>query len=221
MTQRVARCCIVFTAVWFCSAVSAQTFNYSVSCAQTTLGPVNVEFQGGSGSGSVSLTPSVLSTGLNILSIPVNDQSNSFTVTSGNFNGTLPCVLTFGGVSVNYARPISLAISPNPGPNATNCTPVGFAGSCLTLGAVSVTVNLGAQGTVVITAPSNVVDGYDTSEAAVGFITLVPGSAIDTALLTPAAPPSATPLPPSSFLVLTGLAGVGLYQARRKLSYPR
>jgi hypothetical protein len=217
MTLRLARNCFVFASVLLGSAVSAQTFNYSVTCSQTTLGPVNVAYLGGSGSGNVTLTPNVPSTGLSILSIGENDQSNSFTVTSGNFSGSLPCVLTFGGVSVNYTRPISLAISPNPGPGSTNCTPPGFAGSCLTLGAVSVTVNLGAQGTVVITAPVEVVDGYDTSEAAVGFITVVPGFLLDTALLTPAAPVG-TPLPPSLLLILTGLACIGLYTARRKLA---
>lgn len=95
MTQLFSRCYLVFAAVLFCSAVSAQTFNYSVSCRATTLGPVNVDFAGSTGSGSVMLVPNVRSTGWNILSIGVSDQSYSSTVTTGNFNDTSEAVVGF------------------------------------------------------------------------------------------------------------------------------
>jgi hypothetical protein len=217
MTQRVARSSVVFAVVLFCSVASAQTnFSYSVTCAQATVGPITLFADTTANTGNVSLTPNVSVTGLSILSEGPSHRTDSYP-TSGNFSATRSCTLTFGGVSVNYAMPLSLNVT-SPVGTSSNCTPLGFSGSCLTSGPVSVTVNLGAQGTVVVSAPAVVSDGFDTSEVGIGFITIVPGSLVDTALLTPAAPPPATPSPPSFVLVLTGLAGAGLYQARRKFA---
>jgi hypothetical protein len=165
--------------------------------------------------GSVTLTPNVTATGLAILSGEGPSHSTDSYPTSGSFSATRACTLTLGGVSVNYAMPLSINVTTAVG-TSSNCTPEGFSGSCLTTGPLSVTVNLGAQGTVTISAPAVLSDGFDTSEVTIGFVTVIPGSAVDTAVLTPAAPPPATPLPPSSILVLTGLAGAGLYQVRRK-----
>jgi hypothetical protein len=219
LTQRAARCCIVFAAVLFCSTISAQTnFNYSITCTPTTLGPITVD-GGGSGfstsSGSITLTPNVPATGVSILTFGGSRVVNNTTVTSGTFTGTLPCALTLGGVTVNYSVPLSMKIVPS-GDMSTGCTFVGSAFGCLSEGPVSVSVNLGAQGTVVISAPGRITLGYDQNTTVI----VVPGSSLDSALLTPVAP-AATPLPPSFGLVLTGLIGAGLYQARRKLLYPR
>jgi hypothetical protein len=217
MMQRVAKRWPAFAVVLFCSAASAQTtFNFSNTCAQATVGPLTIFGDSVPNTGSVILTPNVLATGLGIVSEGASHRTDSYP-TSGNFSGTRSCTLTFGGINVNYTMPLSLSVAPNPGPSAQNCTPAGFAGSCLTKGPASVTVNLGAQGTVVISAPAVVSDGFDTSEVTIGFITVVPGSAVDTALLTPATPPP-VPLPPSFALILTGLAGAGLYQVRRKFA---
>jgi hypothetical protein len=101
-----------------------------------------------------------------------------------------------------------------PAGTGTTCNFLASAFGCLSEGAVSVTVNLGAQGTVVVSAPARVTLGYDQTASVIVF----PGSAVDSALLTPAAPPPTTPLPPSLILVLTGLAGAGLYQVRRKFA---
>jgi hypothetical protein len=219
MTLRIARRCLVFAVVLFCSTVSAQTnFNYSNTCAQATVGPIDILADSAPNTGSVTLTPNISATGLFIISegdFHTNDGLPTLP-TSGSFSATRSCTLTFGGVSVNYAMPLSINVT-TPVGTGSNCTPVGFSGGCLTVGPVSVTVNLGAQGTVVVSAPARVVDGFDTSEGRF-LITIIPGSAVDTALLTPAAPPPATPLPPSFVLVLTGLAGASLYQVRRKFA---
>jgi hypothetical protein len=106
MTQRVARSCLVFAVVLFCSTVSAQTnFNYSVTCTPTTLGPITVDGGGfgGPSPGSVTLTPNVPATGVPILSFGGSGVVNNNTVTSGTFTGTLPCSLTLGGVTVGYS----------------------------------------------------------------------------------------------------------------------
>jgi hypothetical protein len=217
MIGRLIRSCSVFVIALFCSAVSAQTtFNYSVTCTGVTIGPIAVDsFSPGSTSGSVTLTPNVLfnSSALAILSFSANVVNVSNTVTSGSFSGLLPCMLTFGGVTVNFTRPLSLTVTPS----GTNCGAEGFAGGCLTFGAATATVNLGAQGTVVISASFTLVaGGYDASKG-IGIPRPVTPVPFDTALLTPVAPP-ATPLPPTFVLVLTGLAGAGLYQVRRKFA---
>jgi hypothetical protein len=219
MTQRVARISVVFAVVLFCSAASAQTnFNYSITCAQATVGPMTLFADTVPNTGSVTLTPNVPVTGLAILSGEGPSHRTDSYPTSGSFSATRSCTLTFGGVSVNYAMPLSVNVT-TPVGTSSNCTPVGFSGGCLTTGPATVTVNLGAQGTVSISAPAVLSDGFDTSEGpTIGFVTVVPGSLLDTALLTSAAPPPATPLPPSLSLVLTGLACVGLYQVRRKFA---
>jgi hypothetical protein len=216
MSQRLLQNCIVSSLVLLFSAISsAATFNYSLTCAQATVGPITISADSVPLTGSVTLTPGVLATGLNIISEGQVQITNSYP-TSGNFSGTRSCALTFGGVTVNFTRSYSLAVATSVA--GENCTPTGFAGSCLTWAPVSVTVNLGAQGTVVISAPALTTDGFDTSEVTIGFITIVPGSALDTALFT-AAPPG-TPVPPSVVLLLIGLAGVSLYQSRRWYARP-
>jgi hypothetical protein len=116
MTQRLIRSCLVFAVVLFCSAVSAQTnFNYSVNCAQATVGPITLDSGGLSSSGSVNLTPNVVSGGT-ILGLPTNITTNSNTVASGIFNGTLACSVTFGGVTVNYTRALVLTVIPTGAP---------------------------------------------------------------------------------------------------------
>ena len=193
-----------------CSAV---TFNYSTNCAvPTTIGPLTITNVDSSG-GSVNLTPGVPSTA-SILTVGANFTQNSSNLTSGTFNATLACTLTFGGISVNYSQPLSLTILPS---GSTCVVPGGGAGGCLVWLPVSVTVNLGAAGTVAVSAPGRGVLGYVASSLP-GNIVLFPGAAIDTATLT-SAPPPGIPLPPSLTLALTGLAAAGLYHlARRRLA---
>ncbi|MDP8979684.1 MAG: hypothetical protein M3O35_03725 [Acidobacteriota bacterium] len=213
MNRWIARCCIVVAAIVFCSVALAQTtFNYSITCTPTTLGPVTVDSAGFNvNSGTLILTPNVPLTGQSILSLGGSRLVNNNTVTSGTFTGTLPCSLTLGGVTVNYSQSLSMTIVPS-GTTGAGCVFVGTAFACLNTGATSVTVNLGSQGTVVITAPSNITLGYDQNAS----IIIVPASGVDTALFTPAALVG-TPLPPSILMTLTGLAAAGMFQARRKL----
>ena len=217
MTQRLIRSCSVFAVVLFCSAVSAQTnFLYSVTCTAVTVGPIAIDSSIRSAAGGgLTLTPNVTFNGIGtILSIPLTIVNVSNTVTSGSFSGLRPCTLTFGGVTVNFTRLLSLNVTPS----GVNCGAEGFAGGCLTWGPTTVSVDLGAQGTVLLSAGSFVnAGGYDASRG-IGVPLTVPGSPFDTALLTPAPPPG-TPLPPTFVLVLTGLAGVGLYELRRKLAW--
>jgi hypothetical protein len=213
MTQPAARYCLVTAFLLFCCAISsAATFNYTITCNSPTVGPISVDSFTGpfTDSGSVTLTPNVTATGLALLNDAWNTVTVNNTVTSGTFTGTLSCAITLGGVTVNYSRPLSLAVTPAGG---GGCATASFAGGCLTIGAVSVTVNLGAQGTVVITAPATVNIGYQANLVVGGGI-VAGASATDTALLTPA--PPGTPLPTSFVLLLTGLLGAGLYRLRRK-----
>jgi hypothetical protein len=218
MTQRGTRCYLLSAVAMFCCVVSnAATFNYTVSCNQTTLGPSTIDLGGLSNSGSVTLTPGVTSNNLSILNFGLANRVDNNTVTSGTFTGTQSCSLTFGGVTVNFSRSLNMTINPA---GSGGCALTSFAGGCVTVGAVAVTVNLGVQGTVVITAgaATNLL-AFDASLINGGII-IVPGLSIDSALLTLPGP-APTPVPPSVFLTLTGLAAAGLYQARRKLRLRR
>lgn len=217
MTQRLARTCIIFAAVLFCSVVSAQTnFATSLSCGQVLVGPLTILADPpGAPTTGVALTPNVTATGVALLSTFLNHSVNDSTVTSGSFNGARPRMLTLGGVSVNFTREYSFVVNTA----SDNCSTDGIPAGCLLERRISVIVNLGAQGTVLISSPSRTVAGY-TSGRSVGFVTAIPATiGVDTALLTPAAP-IATPLPPSVFLILTGLAAAGLHQVRRRVGRP-
>lgn len=193
------------------SVASAVTFNYSSACVvPTTIGPVT--FNNVATSGSVDLTTGVPSTAA-ILSSSLTYTINSNNLTSGTFTGALACTLTFGGVSVNYAQPLTDTIVPAFTPGCT-ATSYPFAQGCIVFAPVSVSVNLGALGTVVVSAPGRTVKGYD-GNIAPGTIVIGPASAIDTATLTTTAPP-ATPLPPSLVLTAIGAAGLGLNEIRRR-----
>jgi len=89
MNQRLTRSCLAFAVVLFCSAASAQTnFNYSVTCAQATVGPLTLFGDTAPNTGSVTLTPNVPATGLAILSGEGPSHRTDSYPTSGSFSAT-------------------------------------------------------------------------------------------------------------------------------------
>jgi hypothetical protein len=192
------------------ASCSAATFSYSVNCPAVSIGPDTIfAVNGGIFSGAITLTPNVLDTADFI--IPTNQVNtlvrNNSTAT---FTGTLSCTLIFGGVTQNFTRAITLQINV-PGSGALQES------HFFTFSAVAFTLNLGAQGMVDVSAPSITTTGGFLSADGSSKFYLIPGSTGETILLhdVPASPP-ATPAPPSLILVLTGLAGAGLFMARRK-----
>jgi hypothetical protein len=211
MTQRIARGFFVFSVFLFSSTVSsAATFSYSVTCGSATLGPVTVLADTVANSGTINLTPNVPATGLTITSEGDESTQSGNTTTSGSFNATRTCTLTLGSGTASYQQSISMTILPGGSPTCGGPPSVPF--GCLNFAAVSVSVNVGVQGTVVVSAPAYSVAGYDASR---GGITIVPGAGQDTATLF-AVPPAGTPVPPSLLLALTGLAAAAMYQIARR-----
>jgi hypothetical protein len=129
---------------------------------------------------------------------------------------TVVQTVTVNGVSVNVTRTVTLApLTPTPGHDCANF---------LSAPAVTVTVDLGASGKVDVTLPQVSNQGEDCNNNTVLLrgIIIVPPFGGNPILLhdVPAQPPP-TPLPPTLILSLTGLAGLGLYQAWRKIGRPR
>jgi hypothetical protein len=90
--------------------------------------------------------------------------------TPGTYTGTLACTLTFGGVNMDFARSLSLKTVLGP--------PILPGDNIMTTGAVSFTVDLGCQGKVDISAPTELTLGYTG-----GVLVVVPLGASDTLLL--------------------------------------
>ena len=187
------------------AAARAATFNYSISCPQTIIGPVTV--LAFSPSGSVTLAPYTASTvGL----LPTNNitrvDNNAAAV--GIYGGTLSCSLTFGGVTVNFARSLSL--------NVTNSASTGL----MTTGATSFTVDLGAQGKVDFSVPSTVTVGYD-GQLVNGGIIIVPIIVNTTLLLHDVPAPVGVPVSTTSLLLMFGgLGAMGLYATGVRRRHP-
>ena len=121
------------------TAARAATFSYSVSCptADTVVGPIKVLAT--TIPGTVNLTPNVPVT------VGLLPHANIIVITTatpvpGTSTGTLSCTLTLGGVTVSFTRSFTFVV-PATGPGT------------MTVGAVSVVVNLGPQGVVSLSAP--------------------------------------------------------------------
>src|SRR5215471_7185849 len=80
----------------------AATFNYSVSCAQVTIGPSTIMAYNGS-PGSVVLSPN-LSLVTTLLPINATTRVDNNAAGPGTFPGTLSCNLTFAGVVTPFTR---------------------------------------------------------------------------------------------------------------------
>jgi hypothetical protein len=149
----------------------------------------------------VSLTPgSTLVTAL----LPVNNSTriDNNAAPSATFNGTLSCSITFAGVTQAFTR--SLNLPTNPGQ--------------LTTGPAAFNVNLGLQGNVSFSVPSDVTIGFDSSQPN-GTVLNIPLIADTSVLLTGAAvAPTGVPMSAWSLAtVFVGLVGLGLYAMRQGL----
>ena len=176
-------------------ASSAQAFDWAVDCPNdTVVGPVTVlavNF-----TGSVSLTPNVPVTVALLPTANIIRRDNPASP-PGTFTGTLQCTLTFGGVTVPFTRPLTLV--------------VGASGSGdMTVGAVTISVNLGPLGVVTLSAPQFTTLGYDPTIP----IIVVPLVANTTVLLTP--PPIPTLSTWGMLLMVALVLGAGLLFLRRR-----
>ena len=173
----------------------AATFSWTVNCpTDTVVGPVTVlavNF-----TGSVTVTPNVPVT---VALLPTANLIRRDNPASppGTFTGTLQCTLTFGGVTVPFTRSLTLV--------------VGASGSGdMTVGAVTVSVNLGPLGVVTLSAPAFTSIGYDPTIP----IIVVPLIANTTVLLTP--PPIPTLSTWGMLLMVAALVALGLLFLRRR-----
>jgi hypothetical protein len=187
----------------------AATFNFSMTCpADTIVGPITVKAAVPPLTGSVTLTPGVPAIDS---FLPTNQltQQNNNAAAGGTYLGTLNCTLTFGGVPTNFSRSFSLNVPPLP-------SPPNSATGLLTTGAVSFTVDLGAQGKVDVSSPAVQTLGFDRLLVNGGFI-VVPFQGSTTLLLhdVPEAVVLPVPLPPYLVLNLMGMIALGLYLAQR------
>jgi len=178
----------------------ATALSYSISCAQVTLGPVtilaNAYSSNDSGFAPLALVPNIP---LNhVALIPATQTTRIDSVANGVFTGTLSCAIALGGVSSTFTRSLSLDT----------------AAKSIMVGAVNLTLNLGAHGKVRMSAPAETLAGYDPALAGGGFL-ILPLSNTGTIVLTPP-PISVLPEPPPLTLSLVGLAAGGMHWAGRR-----
>jgi len=209
------------------SAVNAQTFAYSISCAPTSLiiGPDTI--QPYSASGNVTLVPNVANNS-NTVDLFNNTTSIFLLGHSATFNGTLPCSFTFAGVTVAVNRTFQLVVTFTPGAGAqpagrhrTEGTFTGMETHSFNFQAFSFNVVVPGQGTLTVsqplgqivstTLPSNPMSNVQANPP--NQVLVVPPVSSTLLFVTFL---SQTPIPPSLGLTLTGLAAAGLYEIRRR-----
>jgi hypothetical protein len=176
------------------AAARADTFSSTVSCpTDTVVGPVTVLAI--NLTGSVTVTPNVPVTVALLPTANLQRRDNPASP-PGTFTGTLQCTLTLGGVTVPFTRSLTLVV----GASGTGD---------MTVGAVTVTVNLGSLGVVTLSAPQFTTLGYDPTIP----IIVVPLVANTTVLLTP--PPIPTLSTWGMLLMVALMVGAGLLFLRR------
>ncbi len=223
MQPKLARGWLVLLILVLCGgASSAATFSYSISCSPLTIGPDQI--QAYSQSGNVTLTPNVanVSNTVDFFNGATNIFRNN---ASATFNGTLPCNFTLGGVTVSANRGFSLAVvfSPVTGAGRESVSrpqlvPIGQETHTFTFQAFSFDVVIPGQGTVTVSQGTHV-DGItiqppSLSAGTLAALVLNVDPASSSLLFVPLAAP--IPVPPSFYLTLTGLAGAGWYEIRRR-----
>ena len=226
MQPKLARGWFVLLICVLCAgASSAATFSYSISCSALTIGPDQI--QAYSQSGSVNLVPNVanVSNTVDFFNGTTNVFRNN---ASATFNGTLPCNFTLGGVTVSANRGFSLVVTlPSAGAAGRESAsrPQGIfiaqETHTFTFQAFSFNVVIPSQGTVTVSQGTHV-DGITLQPPLIlsaGAIAL-PATILNvdpassSLLFVPL--PAPIPVPPSFYLTLTGLAGAGWYEIRRR-----
>jgi hypothetical protein len=208
-----------------CAGVSsAATFSYSISCQGQTIGPDQI--QAYSQSGSVTLTPNVANVS-NTVDFFNGTTNVFFNNLSQTLNGTLLCNFTLGGVTVTANRGFSLVVQANlvsGNTPASSSKPLGLiSGSethTFTFQPFSFNVVIPSQGTVTVS------QGTHTDSTTITRFTGTAGSATAPATILNVDPASSsllfvplavpTPLSPTIYLTLTGLAAAGWYETRRR-----
>ena len=179
---------------------AAATFDWEVSCPNdTAVGPVTVlaiDF-----TGSVTVSPGAPVTVALLPTANLMRRDNP-AAPPGVHTATLQCTLTFGGITIPFERSLTLEIVP------------GGTGT-MTVGAVSVLVNLGAQGVVTLSAPVVSTLGYDATIP----IIVVPLLINTTVLLSPPSIPTLSTW--GMLLMVAVMLGAGLLFARRRAATRR
>ena len=158
---------------------------------------------------TIDLTPNVQAT------YSLSNYTNNFYPGGGpphtGATTTVVQTVTVNGVSVNITRTMTLQLAASPGHDCANV---------IVSPAAQVTVDLGAAGKVDVSLPQIGDAGEDCNNNTVlsRGIVVIPGVLGTLLLHDVPAPPSGIPLPPAWTLGLTGLAGAGLYQARRRFA---
>ncbi|HYL77763.1 MAG TPA: hypothetical protein VEU96_26345 [Bryobacteraceae bacterium] len=223
MQPKLLRGWLVLPTFVLCAGVSsAATFSYSISCSALTIGPDQI--QAYSQSGSVNLVPNVANVSNTVDFF--NGSTNVFrNNASATFNGTLPCSFTLGGVTVSANRGFSLVVAFSPVVGAAResaasrpqLVPIGQETHTFTFQAFSFDVVIPGQGTVTVSQGTHV-DGITIQapvlSAGAAALVLNVDPASSSLLFVPL--PAPIPVPPSIFLTLTGLAGTGWYEIRRR-----
>jgi hypothetical protein len=215
---------VLLTALLCAGTASAVTFPYSISCSALPVGPDLI--QPYSQSGSVNLVPNVANVSNTVDFF--NASTNIFRLgISQTFNSTLLCNFTLGGVTVSANRGLQLVVTnqfiAGASPESVSRPHGILAGQethTFTFQTFSFNVVIPGQGTVTVS------QGIHTDSITLpGSMPLAVGpNAVTTVLnVDPASSsllfvplPAGTPVPPSIFLTLTGLAGAGWYEIRRR-----
>jgi hypothetical protein len=140
-------------------------------------------------------------------------MSSGFPMSTGTSTTVIQTV-TVNGVSMNVTRTVTLRDTGAPGIVGQNCN-----ANTIFSAAAQVTVDLGSLGKVDVTLPQINQAGEECNNGLTSArgIVVVPGTTSTILLHDVPSQPSAVPLPPSLILSLTGLAAVGVYEAKRRL----
>jgi hypothetical protein len=209
-----------------CAGVSsAATFSYSISCQGQTIGPDQI--QAYSQSGSVTLTPNVANVS-NTVDFFNGTTNVFFNNLSQTYNGTLLCNFTLGGVTVTANRGFSLVVQatiPTGGNTpASSSKPLGFDSTSethtFTFQPFSFNVVIPSQGTVTVSQGTHTDSTTITQRIVTAGSVIAPATILNvdpassSLLFVPLAVP--TPLSPTIYLTLTGLAAAGWYETKRR-----
>jgi len=191
------QCLFAFWLLSTCVSAPAQVSVQSFFCQGVVLGllPVNLELLIGD-----NITPGVPIRA--VVGLTVNLQNSIENYRVGTYSANDSCSLTTSAFTVTFDIPITLVIAGSPQRLTYTVLVSDFTGS----------FNLGAQGNLSVSL-------HGGTRGPIGiFASFV--ELINTGTVLFSQSPPATPLPPSIILTLTGLAGVGLLAARRKLARP-
>ena len=184
-----------------CAGICAATqFPYSISCQAVTVGPDTIDAY--TQSASVDLTPYVPNTS-NTIDFFNARTEGVLSGVSATFDSTLACTFNLGGVTTQVNRPFQLVV-------AVTTLSGGFTAEShlYTLQSFSLTVSIPGQGTITVSQGSRII-----GNPGAGIIGTPPASS--TLLFVPSQP-NPIPLPPSLLLSVTGVAGIGFYEIRRR-----